>query len=170
MSVMLNLQAQSTLDVQSHISVFWEQISSEKPKKDWGMLRRNAYTLFLPLKDECELGIAACILEETDPKTLENLLCRVRHWEELPITVLSYALRHGIRFPLPDKHMEMEEMDVLAVRLAEEKNDILHLIQNGAADTPIQSLAWKKALAMAAVRTSKWADGEHGTGPYLCKD
>lgn len=185
MSVMLNLQAQSTLDVQSHISVFWEQISSETPKKDWGMLRRNAviaqaaraftldlqaeedkngfrhaYTLFLPLKDECELGIAACVLEETDPKTLENLLCRVRHWEELPITVLSYALRHGIRFPLPDKHMEMEEMDVLAVRLAEEKNDILHLIQNGAAGTPIQSLAWKKALAMAAVRTSKWADGE----------
>ena len=182
MSVMLNLHAQSKVDIQSHLPAFWEQISAETPKKDWGMLRRNAviaqaacaytpafqaeedkngfrhaYTLFLPLKNKHELGIASAVLEEEEPKRIEDLLSGVRNWGEFPLSALSYALQHGIHFPLPDRPMKMEEMDMLAPRLVQENRDIVDLLWENS-NSP-QELVWHKSLALAAILACKWQDG-----------
>ena len=181
-SVMLDLHAQSTVDIQSHVPVFWEQISAETPKKDWGMLRRNAviaqasrayapafqaeedksgyrhaYTLFLLLEDKHELGIASAVLEETEQKKIESLLSEVRNWGEFPISALSYALQRGVRFPLPDRPMKMEEMDMLAPRLVQENGDVADLLLANS-NNP-QELLWRKSLALAAILACKWKDG-----------
>lgn len=118
---------------------------------------RHAYTLFLPLKNKHELGTAAAVLEETEPKKIESLLSEVRNWGEFPISALSYALQRGVRFPLPDRPMKMEEMDMLAPRLVQENGDIADLLLANS-NSP-QELAWRKSLALAAILACKWKDG-----------
>lgn len=185
--ILFNLHAQSGLDMRPYIVDFWEKIGSETPRKGWGMLRRNAvmtqsaraytpafreeeernnfrhaYTLFLPLKGECELGTAAAVLETEDTEELENLLSLVQRWEDFPIPAFSHALRRGVRFPLPGKPLKMEEMDVLAIHLAENQEDVSEAFQMSDGDSGVQTLAWKKALVMSAVRNCKWEDAEQG--------
>ena len=187
LSVMLNLHAQTELDMGEYITSFWEEIGMEKPRKDWGILRRNAvmlqtakayrpefraeedrngfrhaYTLFLPLSGKCELGTASAILETENPEELTALLSTVQHWDELPIFALSHAIQRGVTFPLRDKPLKMEELDVLAVHLKEAESDVLELIPKVKGGTPAQTSAWKKALAMSAVRASKWEDEPRG--------
>ena len=186
-SVVLNLHAQTELSMDTYITSFWEEIGEETPIKTWGMLRQNAvmaqaarayrpefrteedrngfrhsYTLFLPLNGKCELGTASAILETENPEELTALLSTVQHWDELPIFALSHAIQRGVTFPLRDKPLKMEELDVLAVHLKEAESDVLELIPKVKGGTPAQTSAWKKALAMSAVRASKWEDEPRG--------
>lgn len=121
--------------------------------------RRPAYTLFLPLCGKCEPGTAAAILETEDGARLEALLAAVEDWTLLPPEALDHALRRGARFPLPGKPMDVETMDLLAVRLAA-CGDCAGLLPEDVEDA--QTLCWVRGLALAAVRTCKWEDAGQG--------
>ena len=182
-----DIHRRSTLDTAPVITGFWRELSRPEPSQaradarikaffqtgvqffkpetrrldeEWTDVFRPSFTLFAPLDGECELGTAAVIWAETDPQILTQKLLEV-NWERTPIHMLSHALDCGAAFPPPEKTMNVEEMDGLAFRLAHE--DIAHmpvLIQKAAAGKSPQALAWRRGLAMAAVKTIRWDDKE----------
>ena len=131
---------------------------------------RPAYTVFLPLADECEVGRAAAVLETDDPVLLEEELSNVENWEAFPFPALTHALERGAAFPLPGKPLKLEEMDSLAMRLAAEPEKLTRLAQAAETDTP-QRLCWARALLMAAVRSFNWAEdaSDEGRGAALVR-
>ncbi len=119
---------------------------------------RPAYTLFLPLKDKCTLGIAAAVLKSRDPQEAADLLGQVERWNEFPASALVHALELGVSFPL--RPMRLEELDELAERMAQEPGDFASALERAAGDRDLQSLAWARALVLAGVQTCKWEDAE----------
>lgn len=122
--------------------------------------RRPAYTLFLPLAGQCEAGTGAAILETEDTQALEGLLGGVEKWGELPIEALAHALECGAAFPCPGRPLTLEELDGLASRLAR-LGDLAARLAIRAAEEEAegwQSLAWARALALAAVQGCGWQD------------
>ena len=113
---------------------------------------RHAYTLFLPLESECETGLAAAVLETEDPAVLEEKLQTVTDWDMFSIHALAYALKRGVRFPLPGKRLTMEEMDRLANRLAQTEDGIapFALESAGHMETAAQ-ICWSRGLLLTAV-------------------
>lgn len=127
--------------------------------------RRPSYTLFLPLKDEFILGKAAAILESQDPAETEALLRGVKKWDELPYPALSHAIEIGVAFPLAERPVDIEDLDILAGRLAQEWDVLYRILRNAAGEDfagSWQSLTWTRALALAAVQSCKWKDEEQG--------
>ena len=84
--------------------------------------RRPVYTLYTPLRGKCILGDAAAILESEDPDEIATVLSGVGDLKELPSSALVHAVQTGVCFPPPDRMMNIEEMDILAARLAENKD------------------------------------------------
>lgn len=182
--VMANLHAQTGLDMSGHMAELWGQIIKPVPNEVRAAERqrgvaelavqlfskpyrlelekkgfRQAYTLFLPLAGKCGWGNAAAILEETDPGRLTELLGSVEKWKECPIEALSHALRHGASFPLPEKPLNVEEMDALAARMAQDPEELYGVLNAAAAEDYAgswQTLAWVRALALAAVQAFPW--------------
>lgn len=123
-----------------------------------GIVLRSAFSLFAPLEDRWELGRAAAVMEVNDPMVLEKKLSEVENWTEFPIQALAHALERGVSFPLPDKPMNLEEMDALAGRLIEDKEVVIALACK-AVETDWdnrQKLTWARGLVMAAVRSVDW--------------
>lgn len=123
----------------------------------------HGYTVFLPLAGKCGLGNAAAVLKAAKPEDLEERLRTVEHWDETPIQALSHALEGGARFPLPDKPLNIEEMDTLAARLSQAWDGFFSLALDTAermdwADW--QGICWARGLLLAAVRTYPWASQE----------
>ncbi len=173
----------SMLDTAPVLTAFWRELSRPEPdqtradtrtrtfletgaqffqlatrKLDEGCtdVFRPSFTLFASLDGECELGTAAALWAEKDPQVLTQKLAEV-NWERTPIHILAYALDCGAVFP--SGPMNLEEMDALALRLARE--DIAHmpvLIERVMGATDVQTLAWTRALVMAAVKTLRWDD------------
>lgn len=142
------------------------QPGARKLDEDWTDVLRPSFTLFAPLEGECELGTAAAIWAEEDPQVLTEKLRGV-NWERTPIHILGYALDRGAAFPCLDPPMNLEDMDGLALRLAQEDMTLLPaLLEKAAQAEGVQALAWTRALAMAAVKMYRWeakdADGEPG--------
>lgn len=182
-----DIHRRSTLDTVPAITAFWTGISRPEPTQaraderirlffkagvqlfkpetrrldeDWNDVFRPSFTLFAPLDGACELGTAAVIWAETDPLVLTQKLLEV-NWERTPIHILAHALDRGAVFPSPEKPLNLEEMDSLAFRLAQE--DIAQLpalIRKAAAAENAQALLWTRGLAMAAVKTLRWDDTE----------
>ncbi len=186
LGVMLNLHAQSGIDMSLEMARFWEQISSPVPNEDRAEKRKeatnkaglrvftkefrsaedetgfhHAYTIFLLLEGKCTLGDAAAMLETEDSCRLEEFLERQEHLGKLPYPAFAHALKHGARFPLPDKPLSIEESDGLASRLARAP-DILFELSGRAAkeDVPeeMQALVWLRGLALTAVQAFNWKD------------
>lgn len=185
--VMANLHAQTGLDMSGYMADFWEQINRPVPNEIRASERqrgvaelavqlfskpyrlelekkgfRQAYTMFLPLAGKCGWGDAAAILEETDPAKLTELLRSVEKWKECPIEALSHALRHGAAFPLPEKPLNVEEMDALAARMAQDPEELYAALNAAAGEDYAgswQTLAWTRALALAAVQAFPWQNG-----------
>ena len=186
--ILQELQARTTYDTAPLVSAFWEQISQPKPNQKRADERKNAiyratarvftpkvrdeetekeefcrhaYTLYLPLRDKCEPGRAAAILETEDGAEMAELLSQVERWDALPIQALSRALDFGAVFPVPDKPLDMEEMDGLAGRLAaEDKENFLTLVRRAFTEdfaANAQALLWARGLSMAAVRVFDWS-------------
>ena len=181
-----DLHTGTTYDTAPLISAFWEQLSEPKPSQKQAEERKNtvygaasnvftpkvrdnetlgekfcrhAYTLYLPLRDKCELGRAAAILETEDGAEMANLLSQVERWEVLPIQALTRALEYSVSFPLPCNLLNMEEMDNLAGRLATDKENFFPLLERVFAEdfvANVQSLLWARGLIMAAVRAFDW--------------
>nr|WP_325251467.1 glycosyltransferase [uncultured Oscillibacter sp.] len=134
--------------------------------EEWNVLSRlrpcrYGYTLFRPLQGQTEIGTAAALMDETAPEAAVRLLEGVKRLEELPIAALSRALVRGVPFPLPDRPMNIEEMDALAARLAQDKEALRTLAERAAAGDFTgnwQTLLWTRGLVLAAVRTCQWND------------
>lgn len=135
---------------------------------------RHAYTLYLPLRDKCELGSAAAILETEDGAEMADSLSRVERWDALPIQALTRALDHGVTFPLPGKPLNVEEMDDLARRLATDKENIHSLVGQALTEDFTangQTLLWALELSMAAMQAFDWnaEDASVDTGLALAR-
>lgn len=125
---------------------------------------RPAYTLFLPLAGQCELGTAAAILGTEDRPEIEKLLGTVESWDRFPVYALEHALLEGARFPIPGKLMKIEEMDGLAARMARPDGSLTGLAVLTADEelSDWQSLAWARGLVLAAVKSCDWESAEQG--------
>lgn len=134
--------------------------------EEWNVLSRlrpcrYGYTLFRPLQGQTEIGTAAVLMDETAPEAALRLLEGVKRLEELPIAALSRALVRGVPFPLSDRPMNVEEMDALAARLAQDQEALRTLAERAAAGDFTgnwQTLLWTRGLVLAAVRTCQWND------------
>lgn len=175
--ILMNLQSHSELEMSGYMTDLWKKITApgvpEKRaqeyrtavisaaghvfKDDWRAKEersghRHAYTLFLPLADECETGLAAAVLETLDPLALEEKLLKVKNWDEFPIHALMYALGCGVSFPLPGKPLKLEEMDLLASRMCKAGKSFVPLAIASASHTTSQpQLCWARGLLLAAV-------------------
>ena len=126
---------------------------------------RHAYTLFLPLRDQSVLGIAAAVMQSNDPAEIEALLRTVENWAELPISALSHALRAGVPFPLPGRTFCLEEIDGLTSRLVQSGEDLSAVLKRAAAEdfaAGWQSLLWVRSLVLAVVQNCGWKDERWG--------
>lgn len=138
---------------------------------------RPSYTLFLPLADSCEVGLAAAILETNIQETIYQLLLKVKNWDKLPVEAISHALESGTPFPLSEKILKDEEMECLAVRLSENIEDYVSWLidimervlddrkQNGS----LQVLAWSQHLILTAVLAFDWKTDKTGKGIKLAR-
>lgn len=134
--------------------------------EEWSVLRqmpmvRHGYTLFKPLLGEHELGAAAVILDLKDPEEITAVLRKLERIEDLPINALAHALRAGVRFPLPERLMSIEELDALAARLAGDRENLLDALEAAAGEDFAgnwQTLIWARGLALAAVGGCEWKD------------
>ena len=186
--IMVNLHAQSGLELSGHMLKLWNYIEAldkkEPTTKKWmdalasvgGMLfppeyraaeseggYRHAYTIFLPLRDKCELGIAAAVMEMYDPDEITAALSEVKDWDQISIYALVYGLAQGARFPVPDKPLNIEVMDGLAVRLAAHHTNFFWMALRAAKSADPadwQGFVWTLELMLAAVRTWSWENPE----------
>lgn len=136
--------------------------NADAERKKEGFVR-NAYTLYLPLRGKCEIGTAAAVLETDAPDEIETMLAEVCIWDKFPIHAFAHALECGVRFPLSDQPMNVEEMDSLVSRLSRDKERYFPLALRLTKDAGAQSwpgLCWARGLVIAAVRTYPWSGGE----------
>nr|WP_326126680.1 glycosyltransferase [uncultured Oscillibacter sp.] len=181
---LMNLRMLTNADTEDLVTAAWEGISAPAPDEETARQRRkhfcefvlpafhaatreteeerpdalrHTYTLLLPLRGKCEPGTAAAMLETEDAARLESLLTTVEDWTALPPEALDHALRRSVRFPLPEKPLNVETMDLLAARLAGEPEALFRLARTVEWDVP-QMLCWARALLLAAVRAFDWKE------------
>ena len=129
---------------------------------------RHTYTVFLPLKDKCELGLAAEILDTENSSALEALLDRVEDFNKLPPYALYHALNCGVSFPRQDHPLTIEQMDKLIAGIAQEPSDLFDLVRHiGAIPKEVQTLGWVRGLCMAALKVCSWKEIDRETGILL---
>ena len=186
-----HFHTRTTFGTEPVIRRAWEQIISPVPDEERGTQRRNefirvgadffgrsyregeekradfqrhAYTMFLPIAGDCPLGSAAAILAEDSVPALGRMLSEVSKWDTLPTYAIAHALKQGVQLPLPDRPMKMEELDILAGRLAQEREYLDPLIEQIPGTLPqlgLQSLDWARAMVLAAIRSvGDWKKGE----------
>lgn len=146
-------------------SVAFDPAQQERERQN-EQFRRLSYTAFLPLADRCEIGLAAAVLESGSAEEAAALLAKVEKWEEFPALALSNALERGVRFPLPERPMKLEELDDLAQRLSQQDQRLELELALSPSEEDLYSMTWAWSLALAAVRTYDWAaedaDAEQG--------
>jgi len=187
-----HFHSRSMIDTDSIVKKLWEQITSPVPNEDRAVQRRNemirvaadffgrryqeseaaldsfcrhAFAMFLPVAGDCVLGDAAEIMTEQNVFKLEQQLSKVEDWDVMPISALAHALKMGAAFPPANKPLKMEELDILAGRLANDSECIHILIDRLPEDLPqmgMRDLDWTRSLIMAAIRSvSDWkVEGE----------
>ena len=124
---------------------------------------RYAYTLYLPLQNECDLGRAAATMELGTAAEIEAVLNNVEDWNNFSIHALVHALECGAQFPLPGRKMNLEEMNSIASRLTQSGDDLFPLIlrlTKVIESENWQRLVWMNSLIMAAVRAYPWTAKE----------
>lgn len=120
---------------------------------------RPPHTLFLPLGEQCELGIGAMIMETNQTGRIHMLLSKITDWNKFPSKAMFHALECGISFPLPECPLTPEETDRLISGLTSEPERLCALakaiIANSAPDS-WQNLLWKRGVMLAAVKAYPW--------------
>lgn len=132
---------------------------------------RPAYTLFLPLKNQCEIGRGARLMETDDKNEMVQILSEVEDWDCLPIEALSHALMKGVDFPLPQKTLKLEQMENLVVRMASDKENFFSIVfkyEKGDIPQGYQKLVWIRSLLLQAIRIYEW-NGEKADGVMLAR-
>lgn len=183
-----NLHFSTTLDTTKAVLVMWNGISEPVPsaknaearikvamdacasafsehfravEQEDGGYCRPSYTLLLPLKDLCDLGKAAAMMETNDPAELEQLLCDTEDLMRIPSEALQHALEHGMPFPPSARPLNVEEMDNLAAGLVKKDNNYIPLVLRTAEQASINDwprFIWAHELTLAAIRTWPWED------------
>lgn len=118
-----------------------------------------SYTLFLPLEDKCELGLAARLMEEKNIENIRRLLLKVQRWDRFPIEALSYAIRCKVPFPLPESPLKLEEINKLSTRLAADQKNFFSIIKDMSEKNSfgnMQTLIWNERLVMLAIQIHNW--------------
>lgn len=188
--VYTHLWSRTKLELESYLPVFWEQINRAYPSETRAIQRKNefirmgssifaaayqesetqqdafcrhGYTLFRCLHGTgCILGTAAVLMDAQEPEVMRRELLEAESLLELPAPVLEHVMLSGLDFPLPDRPMDIEEMDLLAGRMAREGSQLITLVrQFGEQDAleGVQRISWARALALAAVRSQDWKNG-----------
>ena len=194
-----NVHSHYSLDTAPLLLRLWEEITQPTPTKERGEERRtsflqvgaemfegkfirdeagepdtirHAYTVFLPLGDSCDLGIAAEMLETEEVSALDALLRKAENLENLPSHVLYHGLRCGARFPLQGHPLTIEQMDILAAGIAREKDELYDLVRQTAQAELLnsaQGLGWARGLCMAALKVCPWKEIDAETGLLLTR-
>ncbi len=187
--ILMNLHAQSGEDLSGVLADFWEKTDRPEPWKKQGeacrraMVEaaqavfstahwqaeeengfRHAYTLFLPLAGKCALGNGAAVLAADTAEEMQRALRDVEGWRDFPAAALVHAVLSGAAFPLPENPLNLEDMDLLAARLAREPESLFRVLDAAAGDFAgsWQTLAWARGLALAAVQGFGWDSVETG--------
>ena len=181
--VLYGLHAKSRLDAAPMVRALWQGIQTSGAEREAAFLQtggkafakqadslRPAWEAFLPLAGACVLGDAAALMDCENPQEAAALLNAVERWEALPAAALFHALELGTVFPLPGRPMNLEEMDALAVRLAQDPAALYRVLERtvaGGFAGSWQTVGWARALALAAVQACDWADEKQGM--ELCR-
>lgn len=188
-SALQDIHYETTLDTEIIISQLWDTISAQPQEKSArfrsALLKvasrtffrknreaeqakegfvRHAYTLYLPLQGKCEVGAAAAVMTLESASEIEAVLETVANWNAFSIHALAHGLECGVRFPLSDRPLNIEEMDSLAARLAKDKERFFPLALQAAGNLDFkdwQGLCWVRGLLIAAVRVWPWEDLKH---------
>lgn len=183
---LLQIFCETNLDTAPVLRLFWKGIREQKPDEKTASAREKTFLtvghsafeavssegealppklvtdFFLPLRGECILGDAAALMRCETPEEADAILASIDDLSELPATAFFRALRAGADFPLPNKPLNVEQMDFYAARLAELPEE-LRFLAIAAADAlepdRAQELLWVRGLVLAAVRASDWEQG-----------
>lgn len=112
--------------------------------------------LYAPLAGQCEIGTAAAILAAATLPEMAELLDQAEDLTALPLLALEKALLSGVSFP--GKPLKLEEMDTLAAGLSQDPETLFNILDKTSIAGDLQSLAWVRALALAAVQVFKWEE------------
>lgn len=184
--VLMNLQLHTGADLTELIVTVWEGLSAPVPSRARAETRkialtnaamaafssqnrllesgndgfaRHTYAVFLPLKERCDLGRGAALLETEDADAMGRILAGVEDWQLLPGPALGHALARGVGFPPPENPLKLEEMDSLASQLAREPELMEPALRRAMERTGTpQGLAWARGLLLAAVQSCKWEE------------
>ena len=152
--------------VEERKSVFTRQLSGlfslgslmEEEKSE--SFTRYACTLLAPLAGQHELGDAAAVMAAETVQEKEQALTAADKPYKMPREVLRRTILSGVRFPLREKPLKMEEMDTLADYVA--RRDGLEILKQAMSrmDAGFQQASWAKSVALAIVNAWEWADNE----------
>lgn len=120
---------------------------------------RLSYTLFLPLKDSCEIGRGAAVLLTKNMETIHNILSEVKEWRRFPAEALSHAIFCGISFPLENHPLAIEDMDNLIQRMAADKEKFFGNLWDTAkksSSNSLQKKTWMRGMVLMAVQIFEW--------------
>ena len=154
------------------MAAFWELAAgsfTREYRKDREEICRPGCTLFAPLTGRHEAGTASAILDSADTAEITELLRAVERWDLLPAAALTRAMSFGVPFPLADRPLKLEEMDVLADRMAREDSGLTALAVRAVEERPEdwQGVIWARELVLAAVQSCDWERDERGMD--LCR-
>ena len=185
-----NLHFSTLVDTTQAVMAMWKGVTEPKPSAEQAEVRKKAvlractalfslpfrkteaedegycrpsYTMLLPLKEFCDLGKAAALMESKDPAEMEQLLYDMEDWMRTPVEVLLRAMNRKMPFPLSKRPLNMEEMDILAVGLAKEGIDYVPLALRTAERAVTenwQGFVWAHELTLAAMRVWPWKHPE----------
>lgn len=185
--VYTHLWSRSHLELAPYLPVFWEQINQFHPSETRAVQRKNefirmgnsvfnpayrksetqqedfcrhGYTLFHCLYGkDCILGTAAVLMDAEEPEVMRRELVGAESLLELPVPVMEHVMLSGVDFPLSNRPMCIEEMDLMAGRMAREGSQFMDLVQRFGEQTDTESeqqISWARALALVAVRICDW--------------
>lgn len=123
----------------------------DEKERGWHVFRRVSY----------ELGVAARIMDESDPETMANLLSRIERWKEIPNPVIQHVVKCGV--PLPDGFYQKgaESLRNTAAALGSQvgmSEKILNWLEHNNVLRPIIKLQFCFELTAAAMQGYDWSD------------
>jgi len=190
------IYAHTDLDTVSLICRLWDDIQIAKPKEkqakerlngfirtarksftvdcwkeednDASVIRRSCLAL-KGIAGQHALGDAALLLTKNNPSELEEYLLSMEDWKKIPINVLGYVIKCGVRFPLPGVSISLESMHTIANNLANEAADFPAITQRAveSANEP-DTLVWAQAVVSTALLKQNWDDTDAAL--KLCHD
>lgn len=121
---------------------------------------RSALAAITELGD-CDAARSARIMLTDNLADITMELAALEKWTGLFPNALYHALELGLVFPPLERPLNLEEMDVLAASMRIDQTlKLVFEIRDISPDADMQSLLWRRALVLAAMRNYDWSEGE----------